>query len=590
MPPSFAFEARYASSWALVIGINTYQKVGPLGYARQDAEAVAAALRGRCGFPAAGVTLLTDADATGAGIRQAFFRLVNGGTAANDRVVVFFAGHGFTASEAVGAREVGFLVPVDGDPGDLSTLLRWDDLTRNSALIAAKHVLFIMDACYGGLAVSRAPAPTSSRFRSDMLRRPARQVLSAGKADEVVADAGGPRPGHSVFTGHLLDGIDGAAKASDLVITANSLMGYVYDRVSRDHASRQTPHYGYIDGDGDLILVGHESAARPLESGSEAAPVDVLVQLPATGEYGVDGQAAEAPHQEIKRLLSDPRGRIQLDDRVNQYVRTALSRLSADAFPVSGPVSTEDLIDRLERYEHAIDELIAPVILLGRWSDDGNLPLLPKIIARLSDSAPSIGGSTVLLGLRWYPIECLIYAAGVSAISVDNYAALERLLRTPIGSGSSGGAPSIAAVAVVDGLMDAVRHDTFKRLPGRERNFTPKSEHLFTRLQPKIEDQLFLGSTYDDHFDRFEILYALVHADEVERQRKDFFWGPIGRFGWKNRRGNGTGPFERFVTEALALGDRWAALRCGLFAGSSARFKLVATRFREELLNKLTWF
>jgi hypothetical protein len=59
-----------------------------------------------------------------------------------------------------------------------------------------------MDACYGGLAVSRDVQAGSSRFLKDMYQRFSRQVITAGKADEVVADTGGPLPNHSVFTGH----------------------------------------------------------------------------------------------------------------------------------------------------------------------------------------------------------------------------------------------------------------------------------------------------------------------------------------------------------------------------------------------------
>jgi uncharacterized caspase-like protein len=72
-------------------------------------------------------------------------------------------------------------------------------------------MLFLMDACYGGLALTRTTIPPGSmRFLKDMLQRYSRQVLTAGKADEVVSDAGGTRPGHSIFTSHLLDGLDGA--------------------------------------------------------------------------------------------------------------------------------------------------------------------------------------------------------------------------------------------------------------------------------------------------------------------------------------------------------------------------------------------
>jgi hypothetical protein len=87
-----------------------------------------------------------------------------------------------------------------------------------------------------------------------MLLRYSRQVLTAGKADEVVADAGGPLPDHSVFTGHLLEGLQGKAQSDEGIITASGLMSYVYNKVARDPDSNQTPHHGHLDGDGDFIL------------------------------------------------------------------------------------------------------------------------------------------------------------------------------------------------------------------------------------------------------------------------------------------------------------------------------------------------
>jgi uncharacterized caspase-like protein len=111
-----------------------------------------------------------------------------------------------------------------------------------------------MDACYGGLALMRFTPPGSMRFMKDMLQRYSRQVLTAGKGNEVVADSGGPRPGHSIFTGHLLDALDGKAATKDGILTASGVMAYVYDRVAKDYQSKQTPHYGFVDGDGDFVF------------------------------------------------------------------------------------------------------------------------------------------------------------------------------------------------------------------------------------------------------------------------------------------------------------------------------------------------
>jgi uncharacterized caspase-like protein len=218
----------YRNSWALIIGINAYHHVAPLSYACNDADAIASTLVNELGFPRETVTVLKDDAATKQAILDAYLNFHYKAIDLNDRVFVFFAGHGITISGARGP--IGHLVPVDADLDNLSSLIRWDELTRNAELIPAKHILFIMDACYSGLATQRATPPGTQRFLSDMLQRHARQVLTAGKADETVADGGGPQGKNSIFTGYLLEGLSGAASDKHGVLTANGLMHYVYQQ------------------------------------------------------------------------------------------------------------------------------------------------------------------------------------------------------------------------------------------------------------------------------------------------------------------------------------------------------------------------
>lgn len=138
------YKPHYADSWALVIGINGYQFASPLSYACNDAYAVASVLR-EMGFDSQNLFLLKDGQATKQAIMDRYLELSSLATEPDDRVVVFFAGHGFTTTGLRG--EVGYLVPVDGDKDKPNSLIRWDDLTRNADLIPAKHILFIVDAC-----------------------------------------------------------------------------------------------------------------------------------------------------------------------------------------------------------------------------------------------------------------------------------------------------------------------------------------------------------------------------------------------------------------------------------------------------------
>lgn len=144
----------YNRSHALIVGINDYHKAPPLGYAVNDAEAVAEVLQSKFEFASEDIYILLDKEATRAAIHKAFLNFSSDFTHVDDRLLIYFAGHGHTERSRRG--DVGYLVPYDGDPSDLSTLLRWDTLTRDADLVVAKHILFIMDACYGGLAIKRA--------------------------------------------------------------------------------------------------------------------------------------------------------------------------------------------------------------------------------------------------------------------------------------------------------------------------------------------------------------------------------------------------------------------------------------------------
>jgi hypothetical protein len=572
----------YTNSWALIIGIDSYYNVSPLEFACNDAQAISELLIEKFGFPEENAILLTDEAATRSNIMEAFLDFASR-TAPDDRVLVFFAGHGHT--HTVRRGEVGFLVPVDGSPNRFSSLIRWDDLTRNAELIPAKHMFFVMDACYGGLAITRALSSGSMRFLRDMLQRFSRQVLTAGKADEVVSDSGGPIPGHSVFTGHLIQALEGAAATSEGIVTANGVMSYVYHKVAKDQYSQQTPHYGFIDGDGDFVFqasILDGIAEQPEETGS-----DILIEVPPTmvdkGESGHQGLT-----DLVKQYISDSRYRIKLDDLVTQEIRRALSLTTDDTFPVQGvDVTTEEFADRLARYESITRSLQAIIVLLAHWGGQDHIPVIRKIVTRMAEQRRSMNGSSVAwLNLRWYPATILMYSGGIGAIAGENYDNLSTLLLTPVHSEYEGSKKAV--LRVVEALSELQR--VFKLLPAHKRHYVPHSEYLFKMLQPEIDDLLFLGRSYEALFDRFEILLALICADLLEQKRGQV-WGLPGRFAWKYQgRSPDSSPFIELAREAERQQDDWPPIRAGFFGASYQRFNEIASKYREEFLNKLSWF
>jgi uncharacterized caspase-like protein/peptidoglycan/xylan/chitin deacetylase (PgdA/CDA1 family) len=256
LPIERAAAAGYANSWAILVGIDDYKKWPRLQYAVRDAEGVGEVLVQKFGFSPERVITLKNEQATRAGILGAFHDLLErgknvGGLQPNDRVFVFFAGHGATRKLSSG-RDLGYIVPYDADPDNLATgAIPMTEIQNIAESLPAKHELFVMDACYSGLGLTRGGA--NSAFLRDNARRLGRQMLTAGGTDQLVSD-GGPN-GHSIFTWTLMQGLGGKADLNgDGLITATELAAYMAPAVSS--VSRQTPAFGSLPGSegGDFVF------------------------------------------------------------------------------------------------------------------------------------------------------------------------------------------------------------------------------------------------------------------------------------------------------------------------------------------------
>ena len=108
----------------------------------------------------------------------------------------------------------------------------------------AKHMLFLVDACYGGLAAvgtrGLEPAKTPN-YLEKITNIKARQIITAGGSDEKVIEK--PEWGHSAYTMNLLRALkDGLADTNgDGYITASELGLYLNEKVTIDSENQQTP-------------------------------------------------------------------------------------------------------------------------------------------------------------------------------------------------------------------------------------------------------------------------------------------------------------------------------------------------------------
>ena len=271
----------YANSWALVIGINAYDKAPRLNYAVADARAVAEQLVG-LGFPKQNIRLLLDRDATRAGIERVLYREF-ARMERDDRLFVYFAGHGETVDLKGG--EEGFILPVDAEPGALAaTAISMDEVRRIGKRVRGKHVFFVMDACFSGLALTRdiVAGPRIDAPLERLLREPVVQVLTAGRRGERAIE----EEGHGLFTRRLLEGLRGLADTGGRgIITAAQLAEWITPRVVRDSNGKMTPQFAKFDGEGQFVFVTPPPA--PPKPPVREAPKEVFGSVAVSA--GIDG-------------------------------------------------------------------------------------------------------------------------------------------------------------------------------------------------------------------------------------------------------------------------------------------------------------
>jgi formylglycine-generating enzyme required for sulfatase activity len=239
--PAAYVAAQTGKSWAVAIGVNRYKDkpaIPELRYAVADAKAVGEELKRR-GYS---VMTLLDEEATRDRILEVLGDELPHKLKPEDRLVIFYAGHGETKS--VGGQTMGYLLPVDAKRNRLhKTAVNMGEIRQLSGFLPAKHVLYLVDVCYGGIAGQQTrslPAQTES-YLKQITREKGRQLITAGGPGQQVVE--GPQWGHSVFTYYLLEGLSkGLADLNqDGVIPASELYAYLDGRVPTAAENQQRP-------------------------------------------------------------------------------------------------------------------------------------------------------------------------------------------------------------------------------------------------------------------------------------------------------------------------------------------------------------
>lgn len=375
-------------SYALVIGVHEFSDFEDLP-TEDDALNVYDYLVNEAGFDY--VHLLTGDKVTKDRVSELMQDVFANEVKTSDRFLFYWSGHGHT----IDAR--GFLPVKTSRKNKRFSMISMDNIRQWDSYIKAHHVLYLMDACYSGLA-GGAPQSDLAEITRAQLSGPSRHLITAGRGDEqtIAIDA----LGGSIFTHALLKGLRGGAdygneRGKDQLITVGELRRYLGEEITelREFYGWErtiTPQIRDLRGSDGAFFFPIPAAfpeATPPPPPKPATPVaDLQAALldlgydpgPITGEMNLKTQAAILAFQQNSE--------IETTGSINpETTRALLIALSDLVRPQSGgePNSRPDAVADLA---FAALGSTAPAVSkhpVAR-SDGGPLPSLPP--AGLTDT------------------------------------------------------------------------------------------------------------------------------------------------------------------------------------------------------------
>ena len=257
--------------YALIVGVANYKNLpakSQLEFSERDADAIYSVLISPEGgnFRAENVHRLTGAQATLANLKRELETWLPSVAKPEDRVVIYFAGHGFIA----GGR--GYLAPYDLDPNNIpGTGYPMETLGQVAgAKIKAKWKVLLTDACHSGVITPDADAQALNQGLLDLSR--SMFSLTASRDRERSFESKDWGAGHGIFTYYVVKGLEGEADESgDGIVTADELSNYVRRNVREATKGQQNPTSDRGSFDPNMLLSFLPAGLRVAH---QPAPVD----------------------------------------------------------------------------------------------------------------------------------------------------------------------------------------------------------------------------------------------------------------------------------------------------------------------------
>ncbi len=285
----------------------------------------------------------------------------------------------------------------------------------------------------------------------------------------------------------------------------------------------------------------------------------------------------------LKRYLVDERYKILLHDLVMDETERAVALLGRIEFrePLTEDVLAARLPTVLEGSEQAVKTLMGALAHGCFWGDQSQWSVWEGVLERVACSTVGRSKYTYWQFIAKYPLFLLLYCGGVGAVASRRYDTLVHLVHE--------------TKVKMNGSWERLTHHlwddprgakAFRCLPGMDRAYYPVSDRLHQVVRPEFQSLVSNGDGFDEAFERFEYLHALMHAHLIEESDPRYVWGPPGRYVCQFFGGRADDVVTRVDSEALQGVDDWALLEAGAFGGLHRHYEKARDRIHELWLSK----
>ena len=253
-------------SYAIVVGVGAYKNLSKdlhLAYSERDAESLYSILISLEGgnFRSENVKKLLGPKATLANLKTEIEEWLPKVAKENDRVFIYFAGHGFVHEGK------GYIAPYDFDLNNVSgSGYSMETLAKTvGQKVKAKWKVLLTDSCHSGFVTSETRAENLNNLWQNLDKN--MFSLTASRDQERSFESPDFGGGHGVFTYYVVKGMEGEADDDrDGQVTAVEMTEYVRKNVREATRGKQTPRSDRGSFDPEMLIAyvpSYATAAPP---------------------------------------------------------------------------------------------------------------------------------------------------------------------------------------------------------------------------------------------------------------------------------------------------------------------------------------